>query len=157
MAGISPADLRLYVIRPALLTISLGGDAAEEQMLGTALQESGGGKRLVQLGGGPGLSPWQIEEATHDDLRRNYLAYRRTLFDAVNSLKAPGLEGAAQLPGNLLYACAMARLVYARHPDPLPAAGDLEAQAELYKRVYNTAGGAATAAEYVANYKAAHL
>ena len=62
----------------------------------------------------------------------------------------------AGLSGNLLYACAMARLVYARHPDPLPAAGDLEAQAELYKRVYNTAGGAATTAEYVANYKAAH-
>ena len=156
MVGISPSDLRLYVIRPALLTISLGGDAAEEQMLGTALQESGGGKYLVQIGG-PARGVWQMEPATHSDLWKNYLAYRHTLFDAMNSLKAPGLEGAMQLSGNLLYACAMARLVYARHPDPLPAAGDLEAQAELYKRVYNTAGGAATTAEYVANYKAAHL
>jgi hypothetical protein len=155
MSGIAPSDLRTYVIRPALFIIGLGGDAAEELMLGTALQESGAGKYLSQLNG-PARGVWQMEPATFNDLQTNFLASRRALSAAVDGLKAPGLEGVTQLCGNLLYACAMARLVYARHSDPLPAAGDIEAQAEYYKRIYNTAGGAATPAEYVANWKAAH-
>jgi hypothetical protein len=46
--GIDPLDLRKLVIAPALALIGLGGAAAEELMLGTALQESGCGRRLAQ-------------------------------------------------------------------------------------------------------------
>ena len=49
----------------------------------------------------------------------------------------------------------MARVKYYRCPAPLPAAGDLEAQAAYYKRWYNPPGGAATVAEYMANWRAA--
>ena len=60
------------IIRPALKIIGLDFRAAEELLLGTALQES----RLTylhQLGGGPALGLFQMEPGTHDDIWTNYL------------------------------------------------------------------------------------
>ncbi len=151
---IDPADLRAQVMRPALAATGLGGDAAEELLLGTALQESGGGLRLAQRGG-PARGVWQMEPATLADIERNYLAFRPALAQRIAALAAPGLGAADQLAGNLYYACAMARLVYARAGPPLPASGDLAAQAAYYKAHYNTPQGAATEAEYIANWRAA--
>lgn len=43
---------------------------------------------------------------------------------------------------NLIYATAMCRVHYRRVPEPLPPAGDLEAQAAYWKAHYNTAAAA---------------
>ena len=152
--GIDPSDLRKFVIAPALALIGLGGEAAEELMLGTALQESGCGRRLAQAAG-PALGIWQMEPATHADIEKNFLLSQPALARATAKLLCAGIEPLFQLEGNLYYACAMARLVYRRVAAPLPAAGDVAAQAGFYKAHYNTAGGAATVAAYVANWKAA--
>ena len=155
--GINPGDFRQYVIKPALavLGVVFGGDAAEELLLGTALQESQcGGFGLVQRGG-PALGVFQIEPATHDDVWKNYLADRAGLAAAVMSLRIPGLGPLEQLPANHLYGCAIARLIYFRAPAPLPAAGDLPGQAAFYKTYYNTADGAASVGTYIANWRAA--
>lgn len=156
MIGISPQDLLNHVVGPILSSIGLGGVDAEALMMGTAAQESGCGRFLAQLHG-PALGVWQMEPATHDDLWKNYLAYREPLHDSVMRLRLSVLPGVDQLAGNLYYACAMARLDYARCSEKLPAAGDLDAQAAYYKLHYNTPGGAGTAAEYIANAKAAGL
>lgn len=154
--AIDPQNLRDYVIRPTLNGIELGGVAAEELMLGTALQESGDGRRLIQAGGGPALGVWEIEPATYADIWANFLPARPKLAGLLRSLQCPGIVPALeQLEGNLYYACAMARLVYYRRPEPLPAEGDIAAQAAYYKAHYNTAGGGATVDEYVANWRAA--
>ncbi len=152
--GIDPQDLRKLVIAPALALIGLGGAAAEELMLGTVLQESGGGRRLRQASG-PALGIWQMEPATHADIATNFLEHEPALAHSVGKLLCAGLEPLYQLEGNLYYACAMARLVYRRVAAPLPAAGDRAAQAAFYKAHYNTAGGAATVAEYIANWQGA--
>lgn len=156
MAGIDPNDFRTYVIKPALavLGVVFGGDAAEELLLGTALQESGCCRRLVQVGG-PALGGFEIQPATHDDVWKNYLADRAGLAAAVMSLRIPGLGPLEQLPANHLYGCAVARLIYFRAPAPLPAAGDLPGQAAFYKTYYNTADGAASVGTYIANWRAA--
>ncbi len=154
LAGIDPRDLRKYVIAPALAALSLDGDAAEELMLGTALQESGAGRRLAQVKG-PALGIWQMEPATHADIWQNFLTGHTGIAIAVHGLMLPKIEPVQQLEGNLYYACAMARLVYYRVSEPLPAAGGLAAQAAFYKTHYNTAAGAASAAEYIANWRAA--
>lgn len=151
---ISPGDLRAYVIRPTCDLLGLGGDAVEELLLGTAAQESGLGEHLAQVHG-PALGVWQMEPATHDDIWKNFIAYRAEYGTRVISLLSPGLTKLDQLRGNLYYACAMARLQYLRSPHPIPAAGDLVGQGALYKAVYNTAGGAATVEQYVANAKRA--
>ncbi len=156
--GIDIRQLRDLVVRPALDAIGLGGPAAEELMIGTILQESGGGHWLHQMGAGPAIGICQMEPATHDDLWRNFLRSRSDLAAKVQRLMVEaqvGEIGASEMAGNLYYAVAMARLVYACVPEPLPPAGDLAAQAAYYKRHYNTADGAATVEQYMANWQRA--
>jgi hypothetical protein len=155
MMGINPGQLLVLVIRPTLELIGLGGRAREELMLGTCLQESGCGYYLHQLGNGPAIGPAEMETATHDDLWANFLKYRPEMAAKIESLIIPGLPKAAQMAGNFYYAFAMATLPYYRSPAPLPAAGDLAGQAGFYKAVYNTAKGAATTQEYIANWNSA--
>lgn len=159
MTGIDPAQFRQYVIRPALTVIQLGGDAAEELLLGTAIQESGLGHYLHQLGKGPAVGPEEMEPATHDDLWANYLPAFPALAMSLRSLRIPTLDilPSDQMAGNDYYAVAMARVLYRRAPEPLPAAGDLAGQAAYYKAHYNTPAGAATVDQYIANWRAAGL
>lgn len=150
---IDPKQLRAEVIRPVLEHLGLGGDAAEELLLGTAIQESRCGTYLRQLGGGPALGVFQMEPATHDDIWDNYLRYQLQLAGKVGALLAPWPDRAPQLVGNLAYATAMARVHYRRVPAALPAAGDLLAQARYWKRWYNTPLGAGTPEEYIAAWR----
>jgi len=153
--GINPGQLRQLVISPALASIGLGGQAAEELLMGTVLQESEGGTYLHQLGQGPAIGIFQMEPRTHDDLWASFLSRRADLSAKVSSLLMPGQSRLDQLAGNLLYAAAMARLLYYRCPEPLPAPGDIPAQAAFYKRWYNTAQGAASVESYLQRWKAA--
>lgn len=152
-----PDQLR-SVIRVTLdfLGPPLNGTAAEELLLGTAAQESDCGEYLCQISG-PALGVWQMEPFTHDDIWANYLRYHGELATKVSRLAFDAIQKLDQMRGNLYYACAMARIQYLRSPLPLPAAGDRQGQAEFYKKVYNTAGGAATVAEYLNNAKGLFL
>lgn len=146
-------QFRDYVIRPTLALLNLGGAAAEQLLLGTALTESG----LIwlhQMGSGPARGVYQIEPATHDDLWRNFLAFRQPMADLVAKLQTrePMLD---QLITNLSYATAICRLLYYRHADPLPVAGDATAMAAYHKKIYNTAGGATDPTESVVNFQRA--
>ena len=60
---------------------------------------------------------------------------------------------AADMTFNLRFAAAMCRVHYFRRPEPLPAAGDLPAQAAYWKQFYNTPHGRGTVQEYVKNWK----
>lgn len=156
--GIDIGQLRDLVVRPVLAAIGLGGTAAEELMIGTILQESENGHWLHQLGAGPAIGICQMEPATHDDIWHNFLSSHTELIAKIKALMISdqmGESAADQMAGNLYYAVAMARLVYARVPEPLPPAGDLATQAAYYKRHYNTAGGAASVDQYMANWQAA--
>jgi hypothetical protein len=155
MIGTYPDDILTRYIRPTLDYLKLGGIAAEELMLGTALQESGGGYRLVQAGG-PALGIWQMEPATHNDLWTNWIPGQSGLAKALEALRLAPFAGAViELASNPIYACAMARLVYRRRPEPLPPYGDLAAQAAYYKQWYNTPLGAATVEEYIEHWRTA--
>jgi hypothetical protein len=152
MSGIDPKQLRDLVVRPVLAALDMGGDVAEKLVLGTAAQESGFAA-LHQRGGGPALSLWQIEPATAMD------AMQRAPVEALLKLRAflgwqlmsPG-DVIAQLPGNLYLGAAMCRLVYYLKPFRMPQAWDLTVIAAIYKKHYN-GPGAATAAEFIANYQ----
>lgn len=146
---------RELVIRPVLRHLGLHRDelefqAAEELLLGTAVVES----RLTYLRQikGPALGLYQVEPATHDDILKNYLAYRPQLDEKVDGLTTvmhwPD-NLSQEMQGNLLYATAIARLVYYRVPEALPAAGDLLWQAEYWKKHYNTYKGAGSIPMYV--------
>ena len=53
-------------------------------------------------------------------------------------LTADWPPGATQMVANLQYATAMARCLYRRRPEPLPAPLDIPAQALYWKRYWNT-------------------
>jgi hypothetical protein len=159
------AAFRVDVIRPVLTTLTeltgreLGGDAAEELLLLTALHESGGLRWRRQLSGGPALGLYQMEPATHDDIWMHFLSSRPELDAALRDMFTPA-DG--QIDSSLLelddgYATAMARMHYFRGRQALPPAGDAGAQAAYWKRHYNTALGAGTVAAFLESRASAGL
>jgi hypothetical protein len=143
-------DFRYTVIRPVLEQFGGANLAAEELLLGTAIQESLFLKYRVQMGGGPALSYFQIEPATHNDIWDNYLKYRRELADkALSLLTSPQANKIVELEHNDKYAVAMARIHYMRVPDKLPEVGDTQGQANYWKQFFNTPLGKGKPSEYI--------
>lgn len=143
------------VIRPTLEKMGLYSKAAEQLLLGTAITESRL-RHLHQLGGGPALGLFQMEPATHNDIWKNYLAYKPKFSPIVTDI-AGGIAGvkADNMIGNLYYAAAMARMHYLRVPEKLPEAGNVVAMAEYWKKYYNTPLGAGTVAKATPHFKLA--
>jgi hypothetical protein len=121
---------------------------------GTAGQESGF-QDVRQEGGGPALGDDQMEPATHASLWENFIVYHAPILAALNEVlgRSPNDETTPDvglLMSNLVYGAMMMFVKYLDCPGAIPA--DLNGQAAYYVRWYN-GGGAATAAEYVANYQ----
>lgn len=148
---LSVKQFRVDIVRPVLLHLEMWSKAAENLMVGTALQESGL-TYLRQVGGGPALGVFQMEPKTHDDIWKNYLMFRAKILLRVNDYKnlSPSEN---MLIGNLNYATAMARVHYYRRSEPLPDADDIESLGEYWKYFYNTPAGAGTVEEFIENYK----
>ena len=149
MSGLDPHQLRDLVIRPTLKRLDLWTDAAEELVLGIAIQESGL-HYLTQLGGGPARGLWQMEKITHDDIWENFLHSRIKL--GLRILGPYVKPDHSRLVWDLAYACAMCRAHLLRCPGELPKAGDLNGQARYWKKFYNTPLGAGTVEEYITNW-----
>lgn len=146
--GLSARHFRFTIVQPVLARLGLPGEAtAMRLLLGTAAVESGL-RHLAQLGSGPALGLYQIEPATHEDLWVNFLGHRQDLSERVRAFAHAGTPRAMQLAGNLDYATAIARLVYFRRPEPLPAP-EPEALGAYWKAHYNTAAGAGTVADFM--------
>lgn len=149
----NPKQLRELVIRPTLHALGMWSQAAEDLMLGTACQESHCGKYIRQVGCSGNIGAfgiWQMEIATARDIYDNYLRYKPELNHTVEMLRPAGQSISDSLICNLAYACAMARIKYYRDPAAIP--NDLLGQANMWKRVYNTALGKGTVAEYMDNW-----
>lgn len=150
-------QFKSLIIAPALKAIDLYSEAAEELILGTAIQESKL-TALKQYGNGPALGLFQMEPATHEDIWNHYLRNRREL-----AFKASGLlivdfhmDIVDQLTGNLWYAAAMCRIHYRRRPEALPPVGNTRAQADYWKMFYNTMSGKGTVEQYINSWNEAH-
>lgn len=146
-------QFQVYVVRKVLsflddeIPYSLG---AEQLLVATAIQESRL-RALQQYGGGPARGVFQMEPPTFNDLFDNFLKHRIGLDAKVRALLAPWPTPLDQLRTNLLFAAAMARILYFRAPEPMPLAGDLEGMGQLYKKRYNTPLGAATVKQFIDN------
>ena len=123
----------------------MNSEAAENLVLGTAIQESNL-THLIQLGGGPALGLYQMEPATHDDLKK-YIT-RKGVQGWVQKLPAEAMIG------DLDYATAMCRIHYWRRPEPLPGATDALGMSLYWKRFYNTEAGAGVPEGFERLYRA---
>jgi hypothetical protein len=143
-------------IQTVLKPIGLYSAAAEELLMATCAQESLLGTYRRQING-PALGIFQMEPGDHDDIWKNYLAYKPELAtDGKMLLNAytGGVPPASLLENNDPYAIFMARVHYARCPKPLPAATDLNGLWMYYKVNYNSLNGAATQAQFYSHYQA---
>jgi hypothetical protein len=140
-------QFRTNIVRPALEAMGGHSAAAENLLIGTAVQESNL-HYVRQLADGPARGFYQMEPATHDDIWDNYLAYRDDPRARVEALMVSGEDGVTQFVWNLAYATAMCRVHYMRVPSPLPGANDVDGLAEYWKQYYNTPLGQGTAAEF---------
>ncbi len=157
---IDPEHFRMDVVRPTLRELEPFipySEAAEEILMGTAVQES----RLTylhQIGGGPARGVYQIEPNTHRDIYENFLRFNQPFQATVRQLA--GTHAAVtdqgmneQLATNLAYATAIARIQYFRAPEALPDPEDVEGMATLWKLRFNTPLGRGEPAEFVQNYQ----
>jgi len=129
---------------------------ARQLMLGTCATETNLGQKLRQGGysmrsdeGAFGF--WQMELSADADIWTHFIIKKTSLYCKINKL-AGGMNHKDALIGNIYYACAMARLQYARHKEPLPPTDDLMAQGIYYKKYFNGAGKGSVE-KYVADYK----
>lgn len=139
-----------HIVEPALMHMRLWSPEAQELVLGTCVQESGGLQYIKQLGNGPALGVGQMEPATHDSLYANFLVYQPHLLALVKEIE-PSCSSKALL-WNLRYSAAMTRVHYRALKAPLPKPGDIQAQAAYWKKYYNTAAGKGTVEEYLRNW-----
>lgn len=155
--SINHEHFRARVVRPvlermALVRPAMSSRAAEDLLVGTAAQESHIGQWLHQVGGGPAVGVYQMEPNTFLDL----MAWlqrpgREELRSCVVEWASLAVPLGAQVAGNMLFATALARMNYYRKPFPrVPA--DLDEQARLWKKYWNTAKGKGTVPEYLRNY-----
>jgi hypothetical protein len=142
------------VIRPVLAKMQAPSLAAEELLLGTAVQESLNFTYRRQMGNGPARGYFQMEPATHDDIWQNYLKYNAKKAALLTSfLSSPTADKHVELENNDQYATAMARVHYMRVSEALPQQGDIQAQANYWKQYYNTPLGKGKPAEYVEKWQ----
>lgn len=153
MTGLDPTQFRELIVRPTLEDLGLYSVAAENLVFGTAAHESKL-RYLKQTPTGPALGLYQIEPATHEDLWQSTLQYQPTYRDRLHQLLAPSPGIEEQLITNLAYATGVCRLLYWRHPQPLPDANDIPGLAAYWKAHYN-ANGKGTVGEWANDYQGA--
>ena len=146
MSGLFLPDVRELWVKPALAALPAGMAtlSAQQGVLGIGLKESGY-IHLRQIGAGPALGFWQMEPNTHDDMWRNFIAYRPELKAALMSILSGAAPHAQRLIDNPLYAGAMCRVHLFHQAASLPAANDAAGLAAYWKNHYNTAAGAGVA------------
>ena len=133
----------IEIIHEALEPLKLYSDRVLPLLLGTCAVESSFGRWRVQLGGGPARGIYQMEPATFRWLRTKY----GKRYPSVSEYSF------ADQQNDDHQATVMARLRYLAVPEQLPPADDLHAQADYWKRHYNTYLGAGTVEKYLKAYR----
>ncbi len=147
----SVKDFQTEIVAPACRHLEMHSVSAVNLLVGTAVHESNL-FYLRQLDEGPALGFFQMEPDTHDDIWGNYVDYRADLSEKMLDLSV-GEPSAEQLKWNLLYSAAMARIHYARVPQPLPHHRDPVGMARYWKQHYNTHLGAGLVEEFERSYR----
>lgn len=156
--GLVPAEFLGLVIRPVLAALSeadprLSTPAAERLMLGTAVYESRL-RHMAQIGG-PARSLFQIEPPTFNDVWQWItMSGGEKLRQASARFCFSGIRASDQYAGNQHLACVVARVLYWRRPEAMPAAADVDGLAAYYKRWFNTPLGAGKASAWASTFTA---
>lgn len=148
---IDPKQFGRYVIAPALTLLGMDSPEARALLLGTAAQESGLGRYLRQVGGGPAMGVFQMEPATYHDIWRNFINNRPEIKQKLAE-RWPVEPAPEEMMTDLLLAAVMCRLHYRRVSTSIPGADDLTGLARYWKKHYNTPMGRGSVDEFIRNW-----
>lgn len=143
------------LITTVLTTLGYNTPAFVNLLLGTCAQESALGKYEVQEGSGIAKGIMMCENATFQDINKNFLSYHKALNTLVQSYAPTNAIGTANdLVNNHEYAVAYSACSFIRHhvPSVTVDPNDIPTMFSLYKMYYNSASGAATQAEFTKNW-----
>jgi len=130
------------IIKWTLQELDMYSPEALEMVYKTGLAETGY-RHLEQIKG-PAIGFFQVEPATMNDTWDNYVMYRPDLKTKLWALGYDEKDGVQRVMGSIILQVIFCRLKYRRSPKPLPACGDLEAQAKYWKSIYNSELGKGT-------------
>ena len=140
---IKVSQLREFIIKPALESLVMYSQEAEELLVFTCAVESEGGSYLHQING-PALGIFQMEPKTYNDIWQNFINFKMDLkLKLLHNFEAPVMPPEDRMVYDLRFAAAMARIFYERVKQPLPAHDDLSGIWSYYKEFYNTLAGKA--------------
>jgi hypothetical protein len=145
-------QLKELIIKPALIDLIMFSEDAFELLVLTCAVESAGGTYLKQVKG-RALGIYQMEPDTYNDIWQNYIIKKNdlSLLMATN-FDCSRMPDEDRLIYDLRFATAMARLHYARFPEPIPSKENLKALYAYYKKYYNTALGASEEDKSIRKY-----
>ncbi len=112
----------------------------------TGMAESGY-RALVQKGGGPAISFFQIEPATGRDIFNNYVEFRQPLVEALINFGLDPMNLDFCIKTNIAIAICMCRFHYRRVPSAIPKTKS--GRAKYWKVHYNTMKGKGTTEHYM--------
>ena len=101
-----------------------------------------GYRNLVQMGGGPAVSFFQLEPATIQDIFNNYVEYRQPLLEVLIEFGLDPMYLEFCVKTNIAIAICMCRFHYRRVPSAIPKTK--EQRAIYWKEHYNTNLGKGT-------------
>ncbi len=144
--------LRDHIIAPTLYALRMHSEEAVSLMLGTCAVESDFGAFRKQLGDGPALGIYQMEEVTYRDCWR-YIGLHEELLKKVRAL-CPGAfnQTFSLIEKDDVLATVMARIKYWMVPEAIPS-GDVFFLAAYWKVNYNSMLGGGTVKDFMAKYK----
>ena len=112
----------------------------------TGMTETGY-RHLEQMGGGPAVSFFQIEENTIKDIWENYVVYRKPLIASLYKLGFIEEYPTFSVMTNIAVAIAFCRIYYRRQPGAIPK--EIDDRAVYWKKYYNTEGGKGSVEHYL--------
>ena len=136
------------IIEWTLNKIGMYSDDAAAMVFRTGMTETGY-KHLKQMGDGPAIGFFQIEPATLNDVMDNYVLYRPAIKTDLYSLGYDDKDIEIRIMGNIALQVAFCRLCYRRDSKSIPKLENIKAQAEYWKRVYNTKLGKGTVEHFL--------
>ena len=110
-----------------------------------------GYRHLVQMGGGPAVSFFQLEPATIYDIFNNYVEYRQPLVEVLIEFGLDPMNLEFCVKTNIAIAICMCRFHYRRVPSPIPKTK--KERAEYWKKHYNSELGKGTVEHYLKSNK----
>ena len=141
------------IVEETLYTLDMYSDDALTLIMRTGWAESGYRALKGATSGNPALGFWQVEPFTAKDTLDNYVKFRPRIKESLMFLGLNEEKLEFSLLSNIALQAAFCRLKYRRDKQSIPSWDNIEAQAQYWKRVYNSELGKGTVKHFLSANK----